>query len=339
MAAITKRGNRYRALVRKAGQSHCKTFSNRKAAESWAQSVERRIEEISAYGYAQVKHTTIGQLIDAFEKAGQIRNATTRSVLRVTHREIGDVKLASFTFDRCLRWAQSRMASGCEASTAVVYTSTLARVFKWGKVVKRVDLNDRIFTEVRSALRHAGHRTKPLSRDRVPTEQEVRQIIDHFEQHDRSNKMPMAEIVQVASTTALRRGEICRIVCRDFDYDRRELTIRQRKSPIKPFDATIPIIDDTTLEILRTRCQSARQSDRIFPCQGISVGRAFTAAMKRLELDDIVFHSLRHYATSNMIRSGLSIPLTAAVTSHSDWSVLKRYTHVTAQDVLRHIGK
>lgn len=335
MASITKRANRYRALIRKHGETKCRTFGSRKDAEAWAAATESKLEEVAIYGYASPKAATVKDLITAFDDAGQVKNASTRSILRVTSRELGSQRLSNFDFNNCLCWAEQRMNNGATAATACVYISTLGRVFRWGRSSRRLNLPVDVFGDVRAHLRSLGHRTKPRARERMPTETEVRAIIEHFAHDWRPGRVPMHEIVRVAADTAMRRGEIVRITAGDFDYNRRELTIRARKHPREKRDATIPILFDETLAILQHRCQGLSPANPIFQYDGRSVGKAFTSAMHKLGLSGVVFHSLRHYAASRLIASGLSIPLTAVVTSHSDWAMLKRYTHITASDVHR----
>ncbi|WP_433989514.1 hypothetical protein SuNHUV7_00550 (plasmid) [Pseudoseohaeicola sp. NH-UV-7] len=333
MASIMKRGNRYRALVRRSGTTRCKTFGSRREAEAWAASVERRAHEIAAHGYVAPKAATIAELIDAFEAAGMMRNGTTRSILRVSRRDVGHYRLSDFGFVQCLEWAERRMADGNEASTACVYVSTLGRVYKWGRVAKRLDLPASIFSEVRIHLRLSGHKTKPRTRDRIPTDAEVERIIGYFKSTWRKGKVPMHEIVRVAADTAMRRGEIVRVTVGDFDHNRRELTIRQRKHPVHKRDATIPILTNETLAILHSRCEGRSPNDLIFDFDGRSVGKQFTATMHELGLNGLVFHSLRHYCASRLIASGMTIPMVSIVTSHSDWAMLKRYTHLSAAQV------
>jgi len=84
MASIIKRGTRYRVQVRRAGTNVCKTFSNKRDADAWAASIERRAEEIAAHGYVTPRAATIAELIDAFGAAGKMKNASPLVILTMT---------------------------------------------------------------------------------------------------------------------------------------------------------------------------------------------------------------------------------------------------------------
>lgn len=75
--------------------------------------------------------------------------------------------------------------------------------------------------------------------------------------------------------------------------------------------------------------------DRIFPFNSKSVGTAFTRACSKLGILDLCFHDLRHEATSRLFEQGYDIPEVAAVTLHSSWNELKRYTQLRPESLHR----
>lgn len=64
-----------------------------------------------------------------------------------------------------------------------------------------------------------------------------------------------------------------------------------------------------------------------------AVGAAFTRAVSKLKLGDLHFHDLRHTGITELFKQGLSIQLVAVLSGHSDWKMLKRYSHISANDV------
>src|SRR5450631_2395980 len=50
MASISKIGTRWRAHIRKASQTRCKTFGSRALAKSWATTVEREVYPLKSWG-------------------------------------------------------------------------------------------------------------------------------------------------------------------------------------------------------------------------------------------------------------------------------------------------
>lgn len=55
-------------------------------------------------------------------------------------------------------------------------------------------------------------------------------------------------------------------------------------------------------------------------------------------LDDLRFHDLRHEATSRLVEKGLEILEVATITGHKDLRMLKRYTHLKAENLARKLG-
>jgi integrase len=47
------------------------------------------------------------------------------------------------------------------------------------------------------------------------------------------------------------------------------------------------------------------------------------------------FHDLRHEATSRLFEKGLNVIEVAAITGHKTLDMLKRYTHLRAEDLAK----
>ena len=50
------------------------------------------------------------------------------------------------------------------------------------------------------------------------------------------------------------------------------------------------------------------------------------------------FHDLRHEATTRLFEKGLNIMEVASITGHKDLRMLRRYTHLKAEDLARKLG-
>jgi integrase len=62
---------------------------------------------------------------------------------------------------------------------------------------------------------------------------------------------------------------------------------------------------------------------------------AWEAALKNAQIDDFHFHDLRHEAVSRLFERGMNPMEVAAVSGHKTLQMLKRYTHLKAEDLLR----
>ncbi|MDD2012514.1 tyrosine-type recombinase/integrase, partial [Pseudomonas putida] len=55
---------------------------------------------------------------------------------------------------------------------------------------------------------------------------------------------------------------------------------------------------------------------------------------KKLGMADLRFHDLRHEAVSRLVEGGLSDQEVSAISGHKSMQMLKRYTHLRAEDLV-----
>jgi integrase len=60
--------------------------------------------------------------------------------------------------------------------------------------------------------------------------------------------------------------------------------------------------------------------------------------IRRAGIEDLRFHDLRHEATTRLFEKGLNVMEVASITGHKDLRMLRRYTHLTAEDLARKLG-
>lgn len=70
-----------------------------------------------------------------------------------------------------------------------------------------------------------------------------------------------------------------------------------------------------------------------------ALSQAFRRVSERAKLDNLHWHDLRHEATSRLAeRLGNDVMALAAVTGHKTLQLLKRYTHLRAEDLARRLA-
>jgi integrase len=75
------------------------------------------------------------------------------------------------------------------------------------------------------------------------------------------------------------------------------------------------------------------REQRVFPVSANAVRLAWERLKRRVGVDDLHFHDLRHEAISRFFEKGLSVPEVALISGHRDVRMLFRYTHLRAEDV------
>jgi integrase len=64
-----------------------------------------------------------------------------------------------------------------------------------------------------------------------------------------------------------------------------------------------------------------------------SIREIFSRVCRGVGLIDVVFHDLRHTATTNMRRSGLDAPTAMKINGHKTMAVFKRYNTIDEDDL------
>ncbi|MGB5198580.1 MAG: tyrosine-type recombinase/integrase, partial [Sedimenticolaceae bacterium] len=60
--------------------------------------------------------------------------------------------------------------------------------------------------------------------------------------------------------------------------------------------------------------------------------------IRRAGIEDLRFHDLRHGATTRLFEKGPNIMEVASITGHKGLRMLRRYTHLKAEDLARKLG-
>jgi integrase len=333
MATITKLpSGKYRAQVRKRGFYRNETFNLKRQAVDWATRYEAQIVEAND-GLLRTR-STLGELIDNYKASVPPKGRTWENYLAAWKNDLGSIRVDQLQHLHIQDWADSKMEGGTKAVTISGYLSTLAKVLDWARHTRRLDVSGDVVRGVRSALAHAGHRTRSAERERLPTDSELKRLYKHWADNDR-RIVPMEELTRFALSSAMRQGEICRIRFEDVDWKHKTVIIRDRKDPKekKGNDQEVPLLGEAWKIVEKRRGSRKNPQGRIFPYNGFSVSAAFTRTTTRLGIDDLRFQDFRHAGITRLFQMGLDIPLVSIVSGHKDWKNLKRYTQIGASDV------
>jgi integrase len=143
----------------------------------------------------------------------------------------------------------------------------------------------------------------------------------------------LLSVVRLALETAMRQGELVALRWENVDLTRRIAHLPDTKNGEA---RTVPL-SSTSVEVLRALPR--RLHGQVFP--GLTteaVKRAFARATRRAGIEDLHFHDLRHEATTRFFELGLNIMEVATITGHKDLRMLRRYTHLKAEDLAKKLG-
>jgi len=332
MADIKQMGpTSWRVRVRVKGQPEvCRTFKSEREAVAFKKSSERGLK----LGRPVAAAITVAECVRAFRKLREpgkpIKPGSTEHIM-LCHIEdgIGSVQVDKLTPDRLADWCAERSADGAGPVTMGMEVSKLGTVLRYAAAWMHVTFPD-VVGCARPLLAYQGLVGTSKRRERRPTPAELAAVLERLDP-------TMQDVVSFAVASAMRRGEIVRILWCDVDELRRLVMIRDRKHPRRKLNNHVwcPLIDATGIDAWALLQRQPRTDDRIFPLRAENVSDAFLVACRAAGVENLHFHDLRHEATSRLFESGLTIEQVAMVTGHSSWEDLKRYTQLRPESLTR----
>ena len=139
-------------------------------------------------------------------------------------------------------------------------------------------------------------------------------------------------LITWAIETAMRRGEIAAMRWEHLDRKARVLLIPETKTGTP---RRVPL-STAALGVLD---QLPRRLDgRVWGMRPDSISQAFERVCKAADIEGLTFHDLRHEGTSRLFEKGLGLMEVASITGHKTMQMLKRYTHLRAEDLVGRLG-
>jgi integrase len=336
MATITKIGTRFRAVVRKGGQQHCKTMASKALVKRWAETVEREIEELKADGYMQPGDLTVSEMITRYEReVYKLKpwSVSKRNDLGVLKEAFADMPVSDLTHAAIIGEFKKMSEGGTGGVGIGARIGYLIDVLSTAKDFWRLSVPVSVAEDARRALTKVGMITASKERNRRVTDAEIERILKHIETMD--TRLPMRDIIYFCVATTMRISEVTRITWADLNEADRTVVIRDRKHPRKKIgnDSTVPLLTVAGHDAFAIATRQPRTHKCIFPVNCRTVGTYFINAAMFLQIPDLHLHDLRHEGISRLFEAGYLIQEVSIVSGHKDWGMLRRYTHIKPVDL------
>jgi integrase len=351
MATFMKRGTRWRAQIRRLGNTPLsKTFASKSDAAAWARDVENKIDR--GHTIDPGRKISYAQISKAYrEHVTHLKGMGRSKAQALEHIEqlLGQRRLIELKATAFLRFGATREEEGAGPATVLQDLSYVGTVLRHGGPLVGAEDATAIalaaLDTARRTLRHSGRVAKSNERDRRPTDDEMSRLIGLWSGNPRQS-IPMIDLSLFAISTAMRLSEILKLQWEDLDATARTIIIRARKHPTKkatnhqkvPLTLDLCVVANHAVDpigIMERQPSAWRREGRIFPHAAQSVSTAFQRATKDVGIDDLHFHDLRHDGASRLFEAGWPIERVALVTGHRDWNMLRRYTQLRAEDFHR----
>jgi integrase len=337
MSTIRQRGDKWQAIVRIKREGaivhqESKTFASEKLARDWANRVEAQIDLVGVVARVRQKFT-FGQLIDMYRTEREKYKPMSRALhgdLDLLKQHMGALRLEALTAEAFSKFARDRRGPVTGPATVLHNLATARMVLNAAKAMFGIQVDGQPVTEAIQVLQLHGVVARSQRRERRVSDAELDALVAEFERialHP-STRIPMDKIVRLAVVFPRRLGEL--VGMRWEDYKDNVMVLRDTKHPRKQRTERVPVP-----RAARRIIDSLPKIDElVLPYKSESCSAAFERACQRLGIQDLHFHDLRHEGVSRLFEQGLDIPRVAMISGHMTWANLKRYTHLTPQQVL-----
>ena len=322
MASLTNINGRYHVRIRRKGfKAQCRNFTHKADALKWVRQTEIELER----GFVGFNDPTLGQLIERY-----------LSVVSVTKKS-GDkdrFRLAALSKSSLTQLPLSKITPAAIAE----YRDARLKEVQPATCLRDLNLLSHVFT---IAMREWDYQlpSNPVSQIRKPAaskprirrleKDEERKLLDALAQ----SRSPWAKpLVIVAIETGMRRGEILSLRWENVHLAQSYVHLPDTKNG-NARDVPLSTLAKATLAELPRDI-----SGRVFPIHFEALKSLWNRICRKLDIEDLRFHDLRHEATSRFFEKGLNVIEVATITGHKDAKMLSRYTHLRAEDLSRKLG-
>jgi len=321
MATISNRKNKWQARVRRNGQpSITKTFLIKQDAEKWARSVEIEIDRGTYINTDYAQKTLFKEILQKYldDVAPNMRSADNQiiRVKKLMKHPIAEVNMAHLSPKHIADYRDERL-----------------KVIKPNTVIRELAILSSVINHARrewglNVINPVTMIKKPSSaqgRDRILNDEELIRLFIQLE-----NISPWYKpLVEFALETSMRRGELMSLIWMNVNFEKSVAFLPLTKNG----DSRYVPLSMKAIRILKLLPRDIE--GRVFPLNKQTVSILFLRAARRAKVLDVHFHDLRHMAITRLA-SKFSNPMEiAAISGHKSLSMLKRYTHFKAEDLVK----
>ncbi len=338
MATIVKTpSGTWKALVRKQGwPTAAKTFRTKRDAEDWS----RRTEDSMVRGVyierSPSERMTLAVAMDRYlaevtptkkpstQRAEIVRSGTLR-------QHFGKYSLAAINAEMIAGFRDKRLSQGKSASTVRLDLALLGHLFTTAIREWRLGLVVNPVSNIRKPSPGKG-RDRRLS---ATEEKRLRTAVVGY-----SNPM-LGWIFEIALQTGMRSGEIVGLNTDQVDLARRIVRLTDTKNDEA---RTVPLTKLAQATFSKALANPLRPHgcDLVFfgepgrdgTRRPYNFNKVWMEIKRELGMADLRFHDLRHEAVSRLVEAGLSDQEVSAISGHKTMQMLKRYTHLRAEDLV-----
>ncbi len=343
MATITRTPSAtWRAMIRKRGwPTVIKTFRTKRDAQDWARRTEDQMVRGVYIDRADSDRLLLKRALDRYlrEVSSTKRDSTAyaeQHKAKALKAEFGDYSLGAITADLVAEYRDKRLEAGKSASTVRLELSLLSHLFTIAIKEWRVGLTYNPVANIRKPPPAKG-------RDRRLISAEEKTLLKAVDQH--SNPM-LGWITRIALYTGMRAGEIKSLTRSQVNLKKRIVYLTETKNGSA---RSVPLTREAAAVFREVLDHPIRplDTDLIFWGEPGHDGKrrpyefrpAWHRTLREAGIKGLRFHDLRHEAVSRLVEAGLGDQEVAAISGHKSMQMLRRYTHLRAEDLVSRLDQ
>lgn len=351
MATLVKTpSGTWKAVIRKSGfPTTAKTFRTKRDAEDWARRTEDEMVRGIYIQRAPAERMTVADALKRYLAEVSPTKRPASAASEAGHAKpliqyLGKYSLAALTPEIIAKYRDDRLAGldrkdakGRPApkprspNTVRLDLALLGHMFSTAMKEWGLGLT---YNPVQSIRRPSP----PPGRERRLTFEEEERLMAAVDAH--SNPM-LGWIVRVALETGMRSSEITTLRRSQVDIKRRIVRLLETKNTLP---RTVPLTSAAADIFRQALANPVRpiDTDLIFfgepgkdgQRRHYNFNKVWLNIKAEVGLKDLRFHDLRHEAVSRFVEGGLSDQQVAAISGHKSMQMLRRYTHLRAEDLV-----
>ncbi len=320
MASIRSRKIKWQArIIRKGHSTISKTFLTKQDAEKWARSIEIEIDRGTYINKSYAEKTQFKEILQKYldEVAPQMRSADTQAirVRKLMKHPIAEVNMAKMSPKHMADYRDERLKV-IKPNTVIRELAVMSSVINHARREWGLNISNPV-TMIKKPSSTQG-------RDRILNNEELGRLFFELEKISPWYK----PLIEFALETAMRRGELMSLLWANINFEKSVAFLPLTKNG----DSRYVPLSNKAIRILKSLPRDIE--GRVFPLNKGTVSILFLRVARRAKVEDVHFHDLRHMAITRLA-SIFSNPIEiAAISGHKSLSMLKRYTHLKAEDLV-----
>lgn len=327
MASIIKRGNFWRAQIRRKGfPTQHSTFDTKAKADAWVRTIEGGMDRGVFLGKTEADTTTLSEALDRYwrEIASKKRHPDPErlKVARWKRHPLAARFLSSLKGSDFAKYRDARRDQGRAENTIRLELALMSHLFEiarkeWG------------LETLANPLKNIRKPSGSLERDRRLQAGEFDKIFQALSKSDNPWARPAFEL---AIETSLRQSMLFALRWDWVDLERRVISIpvEFRSTGNKGVPAAMPL-SSRALAVITALPRSL--DGRLLPTTPNAVRCVWKRMLKQIGIEGLRWHDLRHEAASRFFEKGLHPLEVASITGHKSLTMLRRYTHLRPEDL------